>query len=249
MIASLMMYRHSATSGAEARYWSAIRGALAVRGIDSPAALSNDAPPLSVWRAPDLLLSQTCGLPLRLWLRAHVTLIGTPDYGLEGCPPGYYRSAFVVRRNDPRETLSRFRDARFVYNDRFSQSGFAAAHAHAARLGIWFRHCRQSHGHLQSARAVAEGRADIAALDAMSWRLIRRHEPFADRLRVLDWSAPSPGLPYISARGADRAVLFEAISVAIDALAAEDRAALGLCGLVDIPLSAYLRQPVPPDNV
>lgn len=248
MIASLMMYLRPETEAAHGRYWALIRAELAARGIASPAELSNEAEEFSVWRARNLVLSQTCGMPYRLWLHEDVTLIGTPDFGVEGCPPGHYNSVFVVRADDPRETLSDFADARFTYNQTFSQSGYAAAHAHCAPLGFWFSDRVQSHGHRASAQSVAEGRADIAALDAVSWRLIQRYDGFAAGLRVLARTVPTPGLPYIAGRDADRAATFAAVSAAITRLTPEDAETLGLRGLVDIPKAAYLAVPNPPEG-
>lgn len=245
MIASLMMYARPELAGAHDRYWQLMRAALAERGIDTPGTLSQDAEEFAVWNAPDLVLSQTCGMPYRLWLHDKVTLIGTPDYGLEGCPPGHYRSAIVARADDPRQGPDAFGEAVFAYNQNFSQSGFAAPYNHLKPRGFWFKNRLQTHGHLNSARAVAEGRADIAALDAVSWRLMRRYEAFADRLRVIDWTPPTPGLPYIAAAGADRRATFDAVSQAISQLAADDAEALGLRGIVEIPAREYLAVPNP----
>mgnify|MGYP000341917737 CR=1 FL=1 len=116
MIASLMMYLRPETAAATARYWALIRDGLRARGVAAPEGLDNAREEFAVWKAPDLTLSQTCGMPYRLWLHDRVTLIGTPDFAVEGCPPGYYHSVFVVRANDPRETISEFRAARFTYN-------------------------------------------------------------------------------------------------------------------------------------
>ena len=116
MIASLMMYLRPETAGATARYWALIRDELATRGIAAPEELSNEVEEFAVWKAENLILSQTCGMPYRLCLHDCVTLIGTPDLGVEGCLPGHYNSVFVVRADDPRETISDFRTARFAYN-------------------------------------------------------------------------------------------------------------------------------------
>ncbi len=248
MIASLMMYARPELDAALGRYWGLIRVELAKRGLDAPLELSNDMDEFEVWNSPDLVLSQTCGMPYRMWLHDKVTLIGTPDFGIEDCPAGYYNSAIVVRADDERGTLAAYKDATFTYNQTFSQSGFAAPFAQTKPLGFWFQDRTQSHGHLESARAVAEGQADIAALDAVSWRLIQRYEGFATRLRVLEWTAPAPGLPYIAATGVDQAILFDAIATAIDAQKPADREALGIRGLVAIPRETYLAVKNPPPD-
>ncbi len=246
MIASLMMYARPELEGPHQRYWSLIREALAQRGIGSPETLSNTAEEFSVWRSPDLVLSQTCGMPYRLWLHADVGLVGTPDYGLEGCPPGYYRSPIVVRADEDRAGLEDFQDARLAYNVTHSQSGFASIYNTVAPQGFWFDNRVETGGHHASAQAVAEGRADLAALDAVTWALIQRYDGFASQLRVLEWTAPTPGLPYITAATVDTGLVHDAMASAIDMLDNADRADLMLQGLVRIPKETYLAVPNPP---
>lgn len=246
MIASLMMYARPELVPAHDRFWALLRHELALIGIESPAALSQAAEIFSVWNDPELVLSQTCGMPYRIWLHDKVALVGTPDYGLEGCAPGYYRSPIVVRADDPRQSLADFRDATFGYNQTHSQSGHGAPYAHVIAQGFWFEKRLETGGHLASANAVASGSADIAALDAVTWRLIQRYEPFASALRVLEWTQPTPGLPYITAKGRDTDAMFDAINRAIKALDASGRDALGLKSLVRIPKADYLAVPNPP---
>jgi len=245
MIASLGMYDRPETAAATNRFWAFIRDNLRENGLDAPDHLDRDTPFWETWESPDLLVSQTCGRPYRLKLADHVTLIGTPDFGLKDCPPGYYRSPFVVRARDPRVHLSDYRDARFAYNEKLSQSGWSAPLVHASQAGFQFENIWQSGGHVLSAAAVAEGRADIAALDALTWTLIKRYEDFSLDLRVLEWTTPTPGLPYITGQNIDADLMFNAISNAITALDLNDRRTLHLKGLIRIPPDAYHAVPNP----
>lgn len=240
MLASLMMYQRPEFETALQRYWILIRQYLAESGIDSPQELSQDEEAFFVWTHPELVLSQTCGMPYRTWLADRVQLVGTPDFALEGCPPGYYRSAILVRSDDPRTTLSEFKDATFAYNQTFSQSGYAAAYWHCKPYGFWFQSRLQTEQHVQSALAVAENKADIAFLDAVTWRFLERYEGFAQGLRVLEWTQPTPGLPLITAKGMNADLVFGAVEKAIQSLTEQDRAALGLRGIVRIPAADYL---------
>jgi len=249
MIASLMMYNRPEIAPAVARYWTLLRRELAARGIDAPEYLSNDAPEFDVWTAPDLVLSQTCGLPYRLWLHDRVTLIGTPDFGAPDCPPGYYNSLIVVRKDDPRETLEDFAQARFVYNQSVSQSGFGAMWNVAQERGFWFDDTFESGAHVTSARMIAEGEADISAIDSITWRLIERYDAFSDHLKVLETTPPTPGHCYIAAPGADAGAGFDAAAAAIDALAADDRETLGLRGMLRVPTADYFAVPNPPASM
>lgn len=247
MIASLGMYDFGPAQGANDRLWTLLRDGLRQRGIAAPEALTRGEHAYwDTWQSPDLLLSQTCGYPFRARLHDRVTYVGTPDYGVEGCPPGHYRSVFVVRADDPRQSLQDFDGARFAYNEALSQSGWAAPQTHAAKLGIHLPPALQSGGHRLSALAVAEGRADIAALDAVTHAMLQEVEPKVAGLRALALTDPTPGLPYITAAGQDPAPIFAALTDAIAGLPAADRATLRLKALVRIPRAAYLAVPNPP---
>ena len=244
MIAALPMYDRPGTMAANDRFWALIRDGLRARAIAAPDRLSRDDTPLyDLWLSPDLVLSQTCGLPYRADLHGRVTLVGTPDYGVEGAPPGYYRSRIVVRADDPRARLDDFEGVRLAHNSGGSQSGWAAIANHWP--GALRCVCLPTGAHVNSVAAVAEGRADLAAIDAVTWELLLRAEPATAALRVLESTAPTPGLPLIAAAGSDRAAIFDAVAGAIAALAPEDRTALCLRGLVRIPPEAYLAVPIP----
>jgi ABC-type phosphate/phosphonate transport system substrate-binding protein len=245
MIANLMMYQRPQLVEAHNHYWTLIRKHLSDAGVDSPATLSQDTEELFVWNHPDLVLSQTCGMPYRTWLHDKVQLVGTPDYGLTACPPGYYRSAIIVRTDDTRTQTSEFKDAVFAYNQTFSQSGYAAPFWHLKPGGFWFENRLHTDQHLESARAVATGRADIASLDGVTWRNIEMYEPFASGLRVLDWSKPTPGLPLITALGNNADLIFEAVKGAIVELDEQSRLQLGIKDIVKIPKEDYLKVPNP----
>ena len=242
MIASLPMYDRPETAAANDRFWQAIRAHLG----EGPEALTREGDLWDHWRSPDLIFSQTCGYPYRARLHGDVTLIGTPDYGLPGCPPGHYNSVFVARADDPRQTVEAFAEARFAYNEALSQSGWAAPQSHAIAKGFTFRNLVHSGGHRFSAQAVAEGRADIAGLDALTWVMLQRYDGFASGLRVVDQTTPTPVLPYITAKHRDAATYFTAVEAAIADLSSEDREVLHLKGIVAIPADDYLAVPSPP---
>lgn len=247
MIASLGMYDFGPAMAANDRLWALTRDGLRARGLPAPDALTRgEAAYWPAWEAPDLVLSQTCGYPFRARLQGSVTYVGTPDYGVQGCPPGYYCSVFVVRADDPRTDLAAFDGAPFTYNEDLSQSGWAAPQTHAARLGLRLPPAVRTGGHRLSAAAVADGKADLAALDAVTWALLQDTDPVVHRLRVLASTDPTPGLPLIAAKGADADTIFAALKDAIAALAPQDRATLHLKGIVRLSEAAYMAVPNPP---
>lgn len=247
MIAALGMYDRAETQGSNDRLWALIRDGMRAKGLAAPEGLTRGARAYwDGWTAPDLVLSQTCGFPYRARLHDKVTLIGTPDYGVAGCPPGYYCSVLIARGDDPRRTVTEFDGAALAFNDDLSQSGWAAPQTYASVLGITLPPLIRTGGHLLSARAVAEGRAEIAALDAVTWDMIAQWDAFAKGLKVVGRTDPTPGLPYIAALGTHTALLFDIMAAAIAALPRLDHEVLRLKGLVRIEPATYLAIPTPP---
>lgn len=248
MIASLPMYDRPETAAANDRLWSGIAVILRGQGIPAPDALDRDLDPWEAWRSPDLLLSQTCGLPYRTQLHKTVTLVATPVCALDGVPGGHYHSVLVARHDDPRRRLSDFQGATLACNDTLSQSGWAAPMSKAADAGIDFGGTLVTGSHRRSAAAVAEGAADIAAIDAVSWEMMRRWDACAGELRVIGTTRPTPALPWITGQAGLAHVLAGALQAAIAGLSPEDRAALCLAGTIRLGAEDYLAVPTPPSR-
>ncbi|SDD15249.1 phosphate/phosphite/phosphonate ABC transporter substrate-binding protein [Ruegeria marina] len=241
MTAMLGMYDLPPLRDANDRFWALIRAAFG----EGPDRLDRDRDFWEIWQDPDLVLAQTCGMPYRTRLHGTVQLVGTPDYGLPGCPPGHYCSVFVARADDDRD-LAGLTGGTFAYNEALSQSGWAAPVNHLLALGLRPETLLQTGAHALSAEAVANGAADLAALDALTWELLREHTGLGGQLREVARTAPTPTLPYITALRSDSAAIAAAVRVAIANLSPDDRAALHLRGLVDIPAATYLSVANPP---
>ena len=175
----------------------------------------------ALWLHPQMLFTQTCWGPMELGLAEHVEVIGQPNYdAFEGGQGALYSSALVMRTGIadvpapgdgvPAIPFDRIRGKRFAYNSLDSMSGIIALtrdlEAVGENLDI-FSGCVASGGHRSSIVAVAEGRADIAAIDCRSWALARCFEPAAAKVRVVGWTARQKGLPYITAKGTPQALL------------------------------------------
>jgi ABC-type phosphate/phosphonate transport system substrate-binding protein len=197
-----------------------------------------------IWQSSDLLLAQTCGLPYRSRLHDKVTLVGTPVYAIPDCPPGHYYSVIVAHKSAPSD-IAEFAKARLAYNEALSQSGWAAPTQHLAKLGLRPKALLETGAHVKSAQAVAEGRADIAGLDVVTWQLIERHDDFAKDLQVIARTEPTPVLPLITAQDRDPEPLFTAVEQAITTLDDGEKAALFLQAITRIPKADYLAQPIP----
>lgn len=243
MIASLGMYDMPHLQGAHDRLWAGIRAALG----DGPMHLTRDGDPWVEWRSPDLILSQTCGLPYRAQLHDKVTLVGTPDFDLPDCPPGHYFSYVIRRHDDTRDLKTLSEQGIMAFNDALSQSGWAAPLAHLSDHNAQPGRTLRTNAHSASIEAVLSGEADYAGIDAVTYLLWSETNPeTAERVDVFDRTQPTPTLPYITAQHRDPGPIAEAIDTAIKALSEADRRALYLKGLVQIPASAYLALPIPP---
>ncbi|PWK61043.1 phosphate/phosphite/phosphonate ABC transporter substrate-binding protein [Roseicyclus mahoneyensis] len=239
MIAALPMYDRPELRAETDALWSAIRDALRAHGIGAPDHLTRDRDLWEIWQSPDLLLAQTCGLPFRARLHARVTLVATPDYGLPDCPPGHYRSVILARDASLPDR------PRVAINDALSQSGWAALHGWATARSLPLGPVTLTGSHAASARAVAGGAADLAAIDAQTWRLLVRAG--ADPTLEIARTPPTPGLPLITAQGRDPAPIRAALAQALAALPAASAAALDLRGFVSIEARTYRAIPIPPN--
>ncbi len=243
MIAALPMYDRPENRAAHDALWALTRDALRARGIAAPDALDREVPYDEGWERPDLVLGQVCNLPWRARLRDRVTRIAASDYGLPGTQPGFYHSVMVMRAGEALPAAPRF-----ALNSPLSCSGWDAPQDWAAREGVAIRPTLVTGAHAGSVRAVAEGRADLAGIDAVTWGMLARWEPAAARLRVIGRTVATPGMTFVTAGAADPLPYREALEEAVAALPAGPRAALGLRGIAVLPDAAYER-PLPPPPV
>jgi ABC-type phosphate/phosphonate transport system substrate-binding protein len=189
-----------------------------------------------LWLSPALLFGQTCWGPLELGLARHVQVIAQPNYdAFEGGQGELYSSALVMPADgkasvpapaDGRAAIpfDLLRGRRFTFNSVDSMSGVIALMRDLEALGESldiFSSRSESGGHRSSIVAIAEGRADIAAIDCRSWALAQRFEPAAKGVKVVGWTARRKGLPYITARTTPE----ETIAMMRDAVAAVESGA------------------------
>jgi ABC-type phosphate/phosphonate transport system substrate-binding protein len=246
MIASLPMYARTSNRAAHEALWALIRDGLRTRGVAAPDDLDHDIDHIDSWDHPKLVLGQICNLPYRARFHDMVTLIGASDYGLQDCPAGHFRSAFVVRREDASKTVAAMAAGRFACNDTRSQSGYGAPQLWAQQRGFAFALHRETGSHHASINAVADHKADIAAIDAQTWWIEAAENHNADALEVIGYSDTSPGQSFITRKGQDTAPYFAAIHDAITQLAPASAQVLGLKAIVALPSGAY-DLPLPPE--
>jgi len=235
-IAVLPMYDFPWIVGANDALWASISARLAEAGVQSPKALTRGPNPAAQWRDPTLIFGQACGYPYVAGLKDAVTLIAAPEYAFPGCDGAVHRSFLVCRARDPRRALDEFRGSTAALNGWDSNTGmnlFRAAVAPIARGAPFFRAVVVTGSHEASVTAVADGRADLASIDCVSFALIESGRPeLVERVAIIAESPLSPGLPFIASARLGAPTIAAVREALIGALAdprvAEARAALGL---------------------
>lgn len=218
-LASLDMYCWPENRDDWNGFWKATRSELTKLDISAPQFLTFGQPLKDVWLTPSLLIGHCCGWPYVSKLRDEVTLIGRFNFATEGCPPGHYNSVFIVPKDSVLGSLDDLpgSDPNIAVNGTNSQSGFRV-------LREVFEKIESSEqliitgSHRDSICAVADGEADFAAIDAVSWELAKVYESKAEDVKIIGRSSPKPGLPLITAN-ANRELaplLFDAVRSAVD---------------------------------
>jgi len=249
--ASLPMYNLAEAPNASASLWNGIARHLRRVGIpDVPDRLLERPAIPEHWLSDELLLSQTCGYPLTHALKGRVQLLATPCYSADGCEGSNYCSVVIVPEDSPVATLADLRGKRLAFNTPDSQSGMNALRALIAPIAggkRFFGEAIESGSHSASLALVAAGKADMAAIDSVSYALFRHHgRADVRRVRVLCRTASAPSLPFITGGSTDpeRVLrLREGLRAAMEHPAlAGAREALLLKDIMLLPESAY--QPI-----
>ena len=162
-------------------------------------------------------------------------------------PAGHYNSLIITARDGGIDDLAAFDPAhhRAVINEPGSFSGAITFAAHLRQAtGHAVDSPLRSGGHLASIGMVAAGRAQLAAIDRVSFALAQAACPDdVAAVRVIDETAFYPGLPFV----ADGALAQQAVEVIRDRLLAfrthpawrEMAGMLRLCDLIVLNAADY----------
>ena len=190
----------------------------------------------SVLRDPELFIGHTCGYPLMKHLQDAVTPFCVPVFNVSGVEGNLYSSRFIVAAESDIGSLAECAGRIVAINNRDSNSGMNVLRHAIAKLnpaGTFFTSVISSGGHLQSLTAVAEKRADVAAIDCVSFQLIEDRWPeLTSRVRSIGNSIKTCGLPLVvpnsklAASNTDRIV--QVLNQALDQVDPEIRQRLHL---------------------
>jgi len=207
-VATLSMYDWPETAHAIDVLWSHIQNALTKRDIEAPLNLDRSTHPVALWSKPELLIGQTCGWPYANYLAEQVIPFARFDYDLNDCPPGHYNSVYIGHDDDDYDHLSSPQAFQFVekvaINSDDSQSGFHVFEEitqEPSEKAISRENRVVTGAHRNSISAVANGDANIAAIDSVAFELAKRYAAEdISRIVVLGNSRPKPGLPLITSK-------------------------------------------------
>jgi ABC-type phosphate/phosphonate transport system substrate-binding protein len=238
-LANLGMYPFADIRWAQDRVYEALRERLDWL----PPELDHEVDVYSTWTHPGLALGQACGWPVATTLRDRVRVLGTFTAACAEADAHRYRSVIVSRLDCGLDDLA---GSRAAVNSFDSLSGWislvAAVHGGG---GAWLGPTVHTGAHVESLRALGADRADVAAIDSVTWWHVQRcHPELVEGLAVVGLGPLIPGLALITSLGAtERRVgeLREALSDAVlDPLVEPAARALCVNGFVPLEIEDYL---------
>jgi ABC-type phosphate/phosphonate transport system substrate-binding protein len=203
--ATLAWYELPETRPIYDRLWCLLAGHLRAAGVAPvPDALTRPDDPHEALGRGDLTLAQICGFVAGGVGRDRLVPVATLHHAAPDCDGPRYRSLFTVRQSSGIERFDQLAGARAVISDPLSHSGCNALRIRVAALTAdpFFASVATSGSHVASLAALRDSRADVAAIDCITWALLARYRPSAlAGLTVLERSPLAPSPPLVTAAG------------------------------------------------
>jgi ABC-type phosphate/phosphonate transport system substrate-binding protein len=220
-------------------------------------AVADDSVMLSFDHDPARLLESglwfghTCGYPLMTQLKDYVSPFCVPLFDVPGTDGRFYSSRIIVGADSDIDSIAASRGCVVVMNNPDSNSGMnVLRHAVAGVFDSlsdsngFFASVVTSGGHLHSLEAVANGSADIAAIDCVSYQLIADWRPqLCADIRIIGESVKTCGLPLVMTHAdiavADTKTMIENLNQALALCDEVVRDTLHLNGFAGVQLGDY----------
>ncbi|WP_420451081.1 phosphate/phosphite/phosphonate ABC transporter substrate-binding protein [Ilumatobacter sp.] len=238
----LGMYPFSSVAWAWDELWTAVHR----RAPWTPDALTRSGDVHARWYDDDCIVTHVCGWPFAALHRDDMHLVGAFSLDLPDADrDAHYRSVLLSAQDRPLADLVG-PHVHAVANSADSLSGWHSLRAATVGPGDrWPGTVTFTSAHVDSLRALADGEADLACIDAWSLALIEAEEPglVADLHRV--GRGPRIPTPAVTARrSVDDRHVDELRTAFVDALAspetADARRALRISHFAGAELDAYL---------
>ena len=217
LICAYPMYQMPELDQFIAAWWQGVRRHLIEQGLSVeivsklPELLSQPNDNYAHWRDDNLLLSQTCGYPLTHGLQGQVQYVATQSYHTPFSHGPMYNSVVLVRDKGSTQYIKEMFNTRVAVNSDDSQSGYHALRGLIAPLAqgeAFFSEVIESSSHRKSIALVAQGQADICAVDCVTYSLLQAHAPLEiAKLRIITTTQSAPCLPYITSLSTSPEVL------------------------------------------
>ena len=140
--------------------------------------------------------------------RDHIQVLGTPWFDAPGCCNGHYASIVVVAESSDYQNVIDMLGTVVVINGPESHSGMNALFSLVAPYSQrekFFSNVKISGSHAASLDTVKRGDADVAAVDCLTYELLRRYRPTAiDGTRPLGRTFDAPAPPYVTRTNVDK---------------------------------------------
>lgn len=182
--------------------------------------------------SPDLLLGHTCGYPFVTKLHRTHALVCVPEFDIEGCSGIHSSSWIVADSSHPGETLNDFLNSTATFNNRNSNSGMNVFRYEVSKIANgapFFRQTLLSGSHLTSIQNIAQGHADIATIDAVTWHFAEVQNLFEmSKLKIIGQTTRTPALPFVKPDSIelDQSTLTQAVNSCLQALPQDIRSFL-----------------------
>ena len=150
---------------------------------------------------PEFLIGHTCGYPfVKKWHTTH-DLVCIPIFDIAGCRGRDYSSWIIARHDHQGEKLEDFKGSVATMNNPDSNSGMNVFRYEISKIcggKNFFSDVVISHSHLTSIAHVLERKADIAAIDAVTWHFAKHQgELNLDEIKIIGQTVETPGLPLV----------------------------------------------------
>jgi len=252
---SLPMYDFPEVAGSTARLVDALVEAYRAEGVE--AAVESALPTshhdlMARWSGPEMLISQSCGLPFVEDLVGFTHTVGTFCWSGVSDERGWYRTVIVVSPECDASGLDELEGARPAVSNTQSLSGWCSlgvAVAAVADRADFLRPAVLTGSHVGSLAALQSGSADVASIDPGTFQLLARHRPESVAgIRRIGEGPSVPATPLLVSRAL--AVPIERsrqiVATALNAAGLSDaRADIGIDSFVVVPDEDYVSA-IPP---
>lgn len=205
--ASLPMYDFPEVRKATDAWWSGVAKYMRQAGVENPpTTLQHDIGVKALWEDENLFLSQCCGFDVVFGFKDTLTPLLITDWHATGCEEGQYSSWIVVHEDSDYQHLSELYNKIAVINSQESHSGMHALLALVQPYSqvqdkerAFFRHIHESGAHVDSLAAVIAKQADVAAIDCITYALLKEYRPTAlSGTRIIGQTDYAPAHPYVT---------------------------------------------------